>query len=72
MTAKKTYQSTKEALKRRVYSYPSPKYHTLTVGYAQLNEMPKSEVVKQAIKEFFDRMPKPEQERIMKHGKHHY
>jgi hypothetical protein len=69
---KKTYQSTKDALKRRVYSYPSPKYHSLTVGYASLNEIRKSDVVKQAIKEFFDRMPKQEQERIMRHGKNHY
>jgi hypothetical protein len=72
MAEKKTYQSTKEALKRRVHSYPPPKYHNLTVAYASLNEMRKSEVVTQAIKEFFDRMPKPEQERILRQSKHRF
>lgn len=72
MAEKKTYQSTKEALKRRVHSYPPPKYHSLTVAYASLNEMRKSEVVTQALKEFFDRMPKPEQERILRQSKHHF
>lgn len=68
----KTYQSTKEAQKRCVYSYLPTKYHNLTVSYANFNEMKKSEVVKQAVKEFFDRMPKPEQERILKQSKNHY
>ncbi|MCA6489082.1 MAG: hypothetical protein IM569_13610 [Chitinophagaceae bacterium] len=72
MAEKKTYQSTKEALKRRVHSYPPPKYHSLTVAYATVNEMRKSEVVTQALKEFFDRMPKPEQERILKQSRHQY
>jgi hypothetical protein len=72
MGNRKTYQSTKEALKRRVHSYPPPKYHTLTVAYAAANEMRKSEVVTQALKEFFDRMPKQEQERILRQGRNHY
>jgi hypothetical protein len=72
MGNRKTYQSTKEALKRRVHSYPPPKYHNLTVAYAAANEMRKSEVVTQALKEFFDRMPKHEHDRILRHGKNHY
>ena len=72
MGNRKTYQSTKEALKRRVHSYPPPKYHILTVAYAAANEMRKSEVVTQALKEFFDRMPKQEQERILRQGRNHY
>jgi F0F1-type ATP synthase gamma subunit len=72
MAEKKTYQSTKEALKRRVQSYPPQKYHRLTVAYAEFNEMRKSEVVIQAIKEFFDKMPKQEQERILNRSKHNY
>lgn len=71
-TDKKTYKSTREALKRRVHSYPPPKYHNLTVAYASVNEMRKSEVVTQALKEFFDRMPKQEQERILQQSKNHY
>lgn len=69
---RKTYQSTKDALKRQIHTYPPPKYHTLTVAYAKVNEMRKSEVVIQALKEFFDRMPKQEQERILSLSKNHY
>lgn len=69
---RKTYPSSKEAKKRCVHSYLSTKYHSLTIGYAERNEMRKSEVVKLAVKEFFDRMPKHEQERLMTKPSNHY
>lgn len=69
---KKVYESTKRALQRRVHAYPPPKYHELTTAYAKANEMPKSEVVTLALKQFFDSMPKQEQVRIQNLSKNSY
>jgi hypothetical protein len=66
------------AHERIVKCYPPPKYHTLLVGYLELNEMKKSEGTTEIIKHFFDNMDAKKKQlclnvgiRVSK-GKHHY
>lgn len=44
-----------DALNRHVQAYPSPKYHTLVVEHAKAVGT-KSEVVCEALKQYFDNM----------------
>ncbi len=60
------------AIERRVQCYPPPVYHKLTVGYAAVNGMTESKVISQALKDFFDRMPQQEKERLLSASKHSY
>ena len=69
---KKVYESTKEALKRRVHAYPNEKLHQLTTAYARVNEMPTSAVVNTALKQFFESMPQQEKQRIINLSKNSY
>ena len=65
---KKTYQSTKDALERRLQCYPPAKYCNLTKALARANGMREGQVVTVALKEYFDRMPEQERQRILSQG----
>jgi hypothetical protein len=39
---------------RKVYAYPSPKYHRLLLNYCRDQELSKSDVICLALREFFD------------------
>lgn len=65
-------QKSNPALERRLQAYPPPKYHLLTKAYAQVNEMKDSETVSFIIKDFFDRMPEQERQRLIDKSRHHY
>jgi hypothetical protein len=60
------------SLERRMQTYPPPKYHTLAVAFAKTNEMRESEAVSFIIKDFFDRMPESERQRILHLSKNTY
>lgn len=66
MKHSKIYDSTTAAQKRRLQAYPPPRVHSLLVAYSVFYEVRKSEIVSTAIKEFFDRMPASDRERILK------
>lgn len=57
---------------RRLQVYPPPKYLTLVKAYQKVNEMGESEVVTHVIRDFFDRMPPEERERIISLSKNSY
>ena len=57
---------------RRIQAYPPPKYHNLTTAYAKANDMKESAAVSHIIKEFFDKMPAQERERIIQVSKNSY
>lgn len=65
-TIKKVYSSTIEAQKRKITAYLPQKYYLLTINYAEQKQIPKSDVVKLAIKQFFDRMPQEYKNQLMK------
>jgi len=54
------------SLERKVEAYPNPKYHTLVVNYAKDQEVSRSEVVGDALRLYFDSMPKDKIERLLK------
>ena len=56
------------ALERGVRCYPPPKYHTLLMGYIQLNEMKQSEAVTEIMRTFFDSMPEQQRVRCVNEG----
>lgn len=59
-------------LERHIQAYPPPKYYQLVKAYAKVNDMKVSETVSLAIRDFFDRMPEAERQRIVQISKHHY
>ena len=54
------------SLERKVEAYPNPKYHTLVVNYAKDQDVSRSEVVGDALRLYFDSMPKDKIERLLK------
>ena len=60
------------ALQRHIQAYPTPKYFTLVDAMSKCREISKSEVVNTAVKEYFDRMPEQERQRILTIGKNTY
>jgi hypothetical protein len=61
-----------ETVKRQIQVYPAPKYHGLLLAKCKADEVSRSEVVNQAVKEYFDRMPEQEIQRIKSLGSNHY
>ena len=66
------------ALDHKIECYPPPKYHTLFIGYVEMNEMKNSEAVSGIMRQFFDNMPANKRTQCMNEGirvmqsKHHY
>lgn len=60
------------ALQRHVQAYPPPKYYRLVEAYSKCNEISKSEVVNKALKEYFDKMPDEDRQRIVNVSNNHY
>lgn len=60
------------AVTRRVQGYPPPRIHSLAVGYSKVYNVGQSELVTEALKQFFDRMPEGERARILTASKNHY
>jgi hypothetical protein len=55
-----------------VPSYLRPKSYALVVGYSELNEMSRSEVMNMAVRCFFDTVPNDIKEKIIKFDKNNY
>lgn len=53
---------------RMVTCYPSPKYHTLLLGYQKHNELKKSEAMARILQEYFDKMPEPQKAVCLNEG----
>lgn len=67
---KKKHRSS--SLDRHISVYPHPKYYNMVVALANCEEMSKSEVINTALKEYFDRMPESERQRIISVSKNRY
>lgn len=60
------------SLQRHVQAYPPPKYYRLVDAMSKCENISRSEVVNQAVKEYFDRMPEQDRQRILQQGSNHY
>ena len=60
------------SLQRHIQAYPSPKYFLLVEAMSKTNAISKSEVVNRALREYFDRMPDQERQRIVNVSKNSY
>lgn len=57
--------SKSSALEREIKGYLPPKYHNLFSAYVALNEMGKSEAMNVITREFFDKMPEADRQRLL-------
>lgn len=55
---------------RKVYAYPSPKYHKLLTDYCDNHEVSKSDVICSALKAFFDALNPPKHTQRPAHKSH--
>lgn len=60
------------SLQRHIQAYPSPKYYLLVEAMSKANDISRSEVVNKALREYFDRMPEQERQRIVNVSKNSY
>jgi hypothetical protein len=60
------------SLQRHIQAYPSPKYFLLVEAMSKADAISKSEVVNKALREYFDRMPEQERQRIVNVSKNSY
>ena len=65
MSEQKKHTTRSSALQREWQFYAPPKYDHLLHCLRAVNEMGKSETVNFIVRQFFDKMPKEELERIM-------
>ena len=57
---------------RCVKGYPPPVYCRLTKAMAAAHGTSESKIVSEAVKQYFDRMPDQDKQRILAQGKNHY
>jgi hypothetical protein len=74
MGSRKSSSLGSSSLDRRVQAYLPPKYHQLFTSLTQTNEMGESEMVNVIVREYFDKMPDHERQRLLlkRHSKNSY
>ena len=65
MSEQKKHTTRSSALQREWQFYAPPKYDHLLHCFRSVNEMGKSETVNFIVRQFFDKMPKEEMERLL-------
>lgn len=60
------------AIERIVQAYPPPKYHQLLCADAKVSGVSRSNIVCDALKAYYDRMPEQEKQRILRAARNSY